>query len=71
MIIAKALDHLRHGSIKICVGQASHNLLVVFLLDGVPVQAIEIAVQVSFVHYLPQVFEDPEMYGRGSGPDSR
>ena len=49
MIIAKALDHLRHGSIKICVGQASHNLLVVFLVDGVPIQAIEITVQVSFV----------------------
>ena len=62
MIVAQPMDHLRHGSIKICVGQASHNLLVVFLVDGVPVQAVEITVQVSLVDYLPKVFEDPELY---------
>ena len=49
MIVAQSMDHLRHGCIKIHVSQASHNLLVVFLVDGVPIQAIEITVQVSFV----------------------
>jgi hypothetical protein len=61
MIIAKALDHLRHGSIKIYVGQASHNLLVVFLVDGGPIQAIEVPVQVNIMHQLPKVIEDPEL----------
>ena len=49
MIVAQSMDHLRHGCVKICPGQASHNLLVIFLVDGAPVQAVEITVQVSLV----------------------